>query len=167
METIYLESDVLNFSEELFNWWSPRKYDKYDVGCVRGERQGEFMSSLMVIIDIIEDGYMVVYPRIKNIDGKIILGQDKYLFDRKYLSDYESKWRASIDYSQNYVGDWMCPAKIKKYNDTFQKNNYFTIHKIMDAELNDDSWFHWVKFNELDAIDLQIPETKFYQYLGG
>jgi hypothetical protein len=158
METIHIKSNVLNFSGGLFNLWSPRKYD---VGCIKGD--WIYMRSLMVVIDIMDDGYKVIYPRIKNIDGKIILGQDKYVFDCEYLSHYEHSWDAHMDYTDNCTNEKL----ITKYDDTFEENNYFTIHKITFAGLNKYEWFYWVRLDELETTNLRAPETKFHKHLGG
>jgi hypothetical protein len=77
-KTVNINVDDLIFNKSVFSWmrlsWIP---PKYTVGFFDDCKYGPSVKDLFVVIDHNENGLCVVFPRMKLIDGNIVLGQGK------------------------------------------------------------------------------------------
>jgi hypothetical protein len=166
MEMIELDPNLLTFANDDYPSLDLEKdYKKYDVGCIVGDHF--HLQLLFVVIDIIEDGYKIVFPRIKIIDEKIVLGQDRYFFDCDYLTDDFCERSGSHAPSSSWIDYLERNKLIEEYDRTFNTNNYFSVHKIthdIKNKLDRDAIFCWVGKNTFDNYSFQIPETAFYKH---
>lgn len=132
---------------------------KGGVFCFSADRAVDW--DIIVIVGYKNDKFQLCYPRIRIIDGKVCMGQDKLQEEFKYTTK-------CICPDPVQGGDFCCHCgafekQLKEYADTFKKSDT-NKYEIVESSLERTSGLIWLEFVEsneehVNTLDRPIENT--------